>query len=222
MSLICLIWFKNQPKINAFLGFFCLTVSALHCANAPKNTPINIAEQHDTITVAELAQLRDGDIILRAGFGMVSEHILDILHEPIPLTHCAVFYHTPPGDSVISSESRSLQDIDGVQIEPLTMFERDAQPHTIMAVRAHGTAAQARQLLACAKYYAARHIPFDYNFEMRDSTTFYCAELLQHCLQHTYKTDILTENIGANKPVLTLQQFYDPKKFDIVFRHTAK
>ena len=202
---------------------WCLLPAIWACANAPKSGQTAAAEAtpHDTIAATELAQLRNGDIVLRAGYGMVSEHILDILQEPIPLTHCAVFYRTPQGDSIISSESRSLQAIDGVQQESLALFMRDAQPHTLMAVRPHGTPAQAQKLVACAKYYAARHIAFDYSFNMQDSTTFYCAELLQHTLQHTYNKPILTETVGATKPVLTLKQFYDPQKFSLIFGHYA-
>jgi hypothetical protein len=192
------------------------------CAPDPSSSPkmhTELPPESDTLTKAEIALMRNGDIVLRAGSGMVSSHIIGILNEPIPLSHCGVFYHTPQGDSVISSESRALQEKDGVQSEPLWLFIRDSKPHSMLIVRPHGTLQQAQAVVTRAKHYLAQNIPFDYAFDIREPTSFYCAELLQHIFIDVYKKDILNETLGTNKPLLRMQQFYDPQKFDIIIQH---
>ncbi len=224
---------KNIPfaaSYNVFSSFFCSMICTIFCcvfftacATDPPSgktmAKTDFQYDSDSITKAEVALLRDGDVVLRAGNGMVSEHIMSVLQEPIRLSHCGIFYHTPQGDSVISSESGSLQDKEGVQAEPLWLFLHDAQPNSFMAVRPHGTAQQAKEVVARAKYYLAQNILFDYAFDIKDEHFFYCAELLQHVLLDVYKKDILNETLGDEKPVLRMRQFYDPEKFDIIIKH---
>ena len=211
----------QKRQLRAFIAFsvaFCI----ISCATDPtssKTTHQEVQLESDTLVDSELALLRDGDVVLRAGNGMVSEQIIQILHEPLPLSHCGIFYRTAQGDSVISSESRALQEQDGVQTEPLWLFARDAKPHSILVVRPHGTPQQAREVVQRAKYYLQKHIPFDYAFDIRDDHFFYCAELLQHIFIDVYKKDLLDETIGTDKPLLRMRQFYDPQKFDIIVKH---
>ncbi len=210
-------------KINILfiISFYAIFITS--CATEPSSgktaEKIDFKYESDTITQAEIALLRDGDVVLRAGNGMVSEHIMSVLQEPIPLSHCGIFYHTAQGDSVISSESGSLQDKEGVQAEPFWLFVRDAQPHSFMAVRPHGTPAQAKQVVARAKYYLSKNILFDYSFDIKDDHFFYCAELLQHIFLDVYKKDILNETLGDDKPILRMRQFYNPEKFDVIIQH---
>jgi hypothetical protein len=181
-----------------------------------------VSIENDRISAAEIALLQEGDILLRGGNSLASQQIVQILKEPIPISHCAIFYRTPEGDSVISSESRALQDIDGVQREPLRVFVRDAQPKTLMAVRFKSqTPETAKATVAHAKYYADKKILFDYRFDHLDSSAFYCAEMLQHIYKNVYKQDHFTEVMGQKSPVLRMQQFYDTTKFEILFDHSG-
>ena len=158
--------------------------------------------------------------MLRRGYGLVSDYIVTTLNEPLALTHCGIVERTGEVCKIISSESDELQGIDGVQSTSLSVFLRDAQPNSIVAVRLKNTSiAQRNTLVMTAKYYEKRKKAFDYGFNAQDSSKFYCAEFLKIVIKNTLKQDVLNEIIQKSTiKLLTMRQFYDTTKFEIVFK----
>ena len=210
-------------KIILLFTILVVTIFWVSCDGIFRNKKIKVQQNkhlHDTLSKKNLKKLQDGDIVLRAGFGMVSAKIMEILHEPKPLSHCGIFFRTAMGDSVISSESSSLQARDGVQTESLGLFLRDAQPRSFMAVRlrrANKTTCAA--LLRQAKYYEKRAVPFDYAFNHNEPSAYYCAELLRQVYIDVLHQNILTDTLVATdggRAVLHIQQFYQSPDFEVV------
>ncbi len=210
-------------KIILLFTILVVTIFWVSCDGIFRNKKIKVQQNkhlHDTLSKKNLKKLQDGDIVLRAGFGMVSAKIMEILHEPKSLSHCGIFFRTAMGDSVISSESSSLQARDGVQTESLGLFLRDAQPRSFMAVRlrrANKTTCAA--LLRQAKYYEKRAVPFDYAFNHNEPSAYYCAELLRQVYIDVLHQNILTDTLVATdggRAVLHIQQFYQSPDFEVV------
>ena len=210
-------------KISLLFTIGFVTIFWVSCDDFFTNKKIKITKikpLHDTLPLKNLKKLQDGDIVLRAGFGMASAKIIEILHEPKPLSHCGIFFRTPAGDSVISSESSSLQARDGVQTQSLRLFLTDAQPRSFMAVRlrkANKTTCAA--LLRQAKYYEKRAVPFDYAFNHNEPSAYYCAELLRQVFIDVLHQNILTDTLVATdggRAVLRMQQFYQLADFEVI------
>jgi Permuted papain-like amidase enzyme, YaeF/YiiX, C92 family len=199
-----------------------LFLSITACAPNPKLQEIDLNKGFESAVLSESEQknLKNGDIILRRGYGMVSDYIVNFLQEPIPLTHCGILLRSVAGDSVISSESDELQGIDGVQTTSLSVFLRDAQPNSVLAVRLKNSSPQQiSSIIATANYYKKQKIGFDYSFNLQDSSKMYCAEFLKIVVKNSLNRDIINEiSLKTTLPLLRMQQFYDTTKFDIVIR----
>ena len=65
----------------------------------------------------EVDLLQDGDIILRKGYGIVSENIAKYLDEEYVISHCGIVVKSQKGNYfVIHSVSGRLPEDDGVQV----------------------------------------------------------------------------------------------------------
>lgn len=168
--------------------------------------------------------LKDGDIILRQGFGIVSESISKTLSEEFRISHCAIV-RRPNSDSIviIHSVSSSLSDVDGVQTCEINKFIQESQPNTIIVVRFKSNDGKPNSLISNrADYYLRQNIPFDGSFDVKDSTEFFCTELIWKVLKDEYNKDILNidrpDQLDANK----FSVFWDSPHFDVIINHQKK
>lgn len=86
----------------------------------------------------DLAQFQDGDIILRHGYGMVSDLITETMNDGRNVSHCAIISRDSTGISVIHSVSQSLSKYDGVQKQGIRRFIKDSKPNSIILLRYRG------------------------------------------------------------------------------------
>lgn len=169
----------------------------------------------------EIALLEDGDIVLRQGFGLVSESISKTLNEEYKISHCAIV-RKPNPDSicVIHSVSSSLSDVDGVQTCGLTKFVRESQKGTIIVVRFQSAGEKKNKVISDrADYYLQKQVKFDNSFDIRDSTKFFCTELIWKIILDEFNMDILNidqpDQISANK----FGVFWNSPHFQVIFNH---
>lgn len=78
---------KLKRTILAIVLFVALL--AILCVVEDKVIPKS-SHKSDKLSSAEVAMLCNGDIILRKGFGFVSNKIVEILDETYSLSHCGI------------------------------------------------------------------------------------------------------------------------------------
>lgn len=173
----------------------------------------------DTLTPAELALLQPGDVLLRRGYGLVSDYILAVLQEPLALTHCGLVVRQADGGWGIL-HTGSTTDHEGVLIEPLLDFVHQSQAPSLVAVRPNITPQQRQHLLQLAQEYALAAAPFDYSFDDQNSDALYCVELLRDLLLAVCQQDYLPVHYHWNdQSLLGFQGFMDSTRFTPLFNH---
>ena len=174
-----------------------------------------------TLTRKEIEMMRDGDIILRHGYGFVSDLITETLSEKTNVSHCAIFVKNDTSMHVIHSVSQSLSDYDGVQMQDLKRFINDSKKNSVIVLRYKTQQNEDPSLISKnAHYYLDKKVPFDNNFDITDSTEFFCSELLWKVFLNAYNVDIFEDKYGmSNNEFLKFDVFTNPKYFEIVFSH---
>lgn len=175
-----------------------------------------------TLSSQELALLKEGDFILRKGYGWVSDRIANLLNEEYAITHCGLIltegYNRP---HVLHSMSNEL--VDGVFVEPLSDFLRESQPAKLVAVRLKCSKQDKKAVIKEAKRLLAKKIPFDLAFNDADTSAMYCAELTCYYLRQVFGKDMLPEKaaiLGRN--VVRMRNFLDPRNFEVLFNQWKK
>ncbi len=172
-----------QTKIILLL----IVLSLLLCCCKPRTSTDSFL--YDT------SSLRDGDIILRRAYGLVSDIIVARLNETVPLSHCGIVVSDSAGSwQVIHSLSAKVSKANGMQQCSIDEFLQDSHPGSVTIARyKHG---EGIQIAAWARHYLDKAIPFDYQYNHNDSAAFYCSELPWHILKHHFgKTPECKEKI---------------------------
>jgi len=160
--------------------------------------------------------LEDGDIVLKRGVGQVSSLIIKFLNEEVPLSHCGIIVIEESKCSVIHSLAKEYSGIDGIQKTSLTKFLSDAKLKDTYFVR-HISPEQIRKKIAeKAMMYLDKKIPFDYNFDNSDTTTFYCLEFLDHTLKTVLKKELVQRKKVGQSEALLLNSLLDTSNFEII------
>ncbi len=169
----------------------------------------------------EYSKIREGDIIMRQGFGIVSSVILKTLNENIPLSHIGVIikdnndkYH------VVHSVSNTISDYDGIQIDELNEFVSQSRENSIIVSRYIKHSSSGKKIDKQAKYYLNKKIPFDHLFNFEDSTAFFCSELIWRILLDLFDDDIFDhcpDNLLIDR--FKFKSFYCPKSFEVIINH---
>jgi len=151
--------------------------------------------------------IRSGDIVLRKSFGLISEVVVAKLNDTLDVSHCGIIMKDSSGIfKVIHSLSKKVSDVDGIQICSLADFMNDSQLETVKIVRyKYG---ESYKIAEWAKSYLNREVPFDEQFNSKDTTALYCSELPILIIKNCFNTDI---SKGAEKPKFSI--FLQPDYF---------
>lgn len=173
----------------------------------------------DTLTPTELALLQPGDVLLRRGYGLMSDYILAVLQEPLALTHCGLIVEQNNGQLGVL-HTGSTANHEGVLVEPLTVFVQQSMPPSLVAVRPIVTPTQRLAILEGAHQYALAAAPFDYNFDDQDPQALYCVEMLRDLFLTVCHKDYLpTHYYWGDRALLGFQDFFDQNHFTLLFNH---
>ncbi|HNW90898.1 MAG TPA: YiiX/YebB-like N1pC/P60 family cysteine hydrolase [Bacteroidales bacterium] len=176
-----------------------------------------------TLSDAELNKIQDGDIILRHGYGLVSDMIVEQLDEKYDISHCAIVCKNDTDFMVIHSVSSSLSDIDGVQSQEIRSFIKDSHYNSVIVIRYKPKIDKPLSAISRkARYYLDQQIPFDNAFNIEDSSEFYCTELLWKVILNEYGDDIMQGKNNERKDHLRFDTFLDTTKFEIVLNHHTR
>jgi len=151
--------------------------------------------------------IRNGDIILRKSYGLVSEIIAIQLHDSIDISHCGIIVRDASHRfKVIHSLSKKVSKADGVQECLLDEFMSDSQLQSVKVLRFKNDHDNRLALgaVSCLK----RKIPFDESFNSLDTNYLYCSELPIHIIRTSYGIDVSN---GAAKPKFSI--FLNPVYF---------
>ncbi len=178
-----------------------------------------------TLTQEELDKIHDGDIILRHGYGLVSDLIVKSLQEKYDISHCAIVKKDSVTGiiEIIHSVSKSLSPYDGVQSQNIKSFIKNSQENSIIVVRFKSPNGNDQSLISKkAQYYLKKRIPFDHAFNIEDSLELYCSESLWKIILDEYQIDIFKDKYNEQKGHMNFSNFWNDVYFEIIFNHQIK
>lgn len=138
------------------------------------------------------------------------------------ISHCAILIKDENGDfAVVHSVSSDLSNIDGMQSQGLDRFTNESVPNTLVVLRPKpGDSLTGKQIAKRTQHYLSQQIQFDHNFDLSDSATFYCSELIYRVYNDVFEKDCFPERKLTNHPdFLTFPAFMDSSKFDLIINH---
>ena len=171
------------------------------------------------ISAKEKEMIKDGDIILRRGFGFVSDYIVNQFNEEYKISHCGIICKSGDSLNVIHSESSSYLSIEGIQIQDFDEYIEASHKNTVLIVRFNNCdTSELKRVSKRGKYYLSTKVVFDYSFDMNDSSEMYCAEIIWHVFKDEFNTDIY--NFSEKKVNYSqFANFWDSTYFDVVINH---
>jgi len=174
-----------------------------------------------TLTQQELDLLEDGDILLRHGYGFVSDIIANTLKEHYSLSHCAILVKTDSIQKVIHSVSQSLSDDDGVQTQSLKRFISDSKYNSLIVLRYKNKQEENRSDISkWALHYLDKKVPFDNAFDIKDTSEFFCTELIWKVFLNAFSVDIFEKKYNtSNLEFLKFDVFFNEDYFETILNH---
>lgn len=175
------------------------------------------------LSQTEIDSLHDGDIILRHGFGIVSDMIGETMNEKFNVSHCAILCKTPDSVYVIHSVSSSLSNFDGVQTCDMNKFMQESKPNSIIVVRYKPKIAKNLSCIAAkAHEYLKMQVPFDDKFDIQEHSRIYCSELPYLIFKSEFNDDIFNAADPDKSTHKRFEAFWDTTRFTILINHQLR
>jgi hypothetical protein len=209
-------WYK--PILITVLALFLIAVTWF--IYQVKWNPENTKRVNYKISNEEKGLLLNGDIVMRKGYGFVSDKIVQFSKTQFDVSHCGMIRKMGDSIYVMHSVSSSLSEIDGMQMHSLERFLSESEPNTFIAMRYKSSLEIANKLSDKAYQYVLLKKPFDHNFDRSDTTTFYCTEVFEHVFTHVLKTNLWEKH--EHNSILGLTAFFDTCCFSPVINHFQK
>jgi hypothetical protein len=223
---------KRYPIKKIFLfvaAFFCLLALSyklfFYADHASETSAIAENKLITRLSTNEMAQLHEGDFILRKGFGYFSDIVAKNLnHGSIDVTHAGIVVKRNNNWFVIHALSSDVSDIDGMQIQPLADFLSYSAPYKIIVTRAkNADVVTGKQIAQLAEGYLAKQVPFDHKGVIDDASKLFCTELIWVILEKDLHNVILPKDHEAREKLLyAMDAMYSTDYFDIVINQYQK
>ena len=204
-----------QHLSKTSLALFLFTL--ISCEPKPENTEIvqSNTDVHQNFKAKfDYSILEDGDIVLKKGSGQVSILMIKYLDENIPLSHCGIIVKEDTSYYVIHSIAKEYTGTDGVQKTTLNYFLSDAKLKDTYIVRHQSSPEKRIYFRNKAIEYFNKKVPFDYDFDIGDTSRFYCSEFIDHALKGAYKKEFFRRKKIGNGEVLLLNSLLDTTAFE--------
>lgn len=155
---------------------------------------------YDTQVVIDSTVLRNGDLLLRTGYGAESGMVTNLSGGEY--SHIAIAYqeegiwlavHAVPG------ETENMSDTDYLKMEPVELFYSPQRAHCGAIARVDCSDMQAQRAVEYAIDKVRRKFAFDHKYRLSDTTEYYCTELI-HRAYLAQGTD-LAENRAHELPM---------------------
>jgi uncharacterized protein YycO len=182
--------------------------------------PENTKQVFYPLSQEDRGLLRHGDIILRKGYGMFSDGLVEVQDGPYRVSHCAMILDENQNWKVVHALSSSVATFDGAQRQNLQRFLNESIPGSIIVVRFKSTPDTINQIAKRAAYYADAKKPFDHQFNNEDTTAYYCTELFQKAFYQVLKRDIFhAQLLENNTGIYDMSTFQDTSLFEVIINH---
>lgn len=206
-------WFK--PILITVLALFLIAVTWF--IYQVKWNPENTKRVNYPISNEEKGLLLDGDIVMRKGYGFVSDKIVQFSKTPFEVSHCGMIRKKGDSIFVMHSVSSSLSEIDGMQMHSLERFLSESEPNTFIAMRYQAPPEILASLSDASYQYVLLKKPFDHGFDRSDTTTFYCTEVFEHVFKRVTQNNLWEKH--EHNSVLGLTAFFDTCCFKPIINH---
>jgi hypothetical protein len=124
------------------------------------------------------SQLRNGDIIFRQGISMVSR-LVQGLDNSVPYTHVGLIVSSPEGFLVVHAvPAEDNEVVARVKKESLEDFLRPDRARALGIYRSECDAGELARISQWAIGKADSQTPFDDSFDLSDTNSLYCTELI--------------------------------------------
>lgn len=205
--------------LAAFLLFTLIAYNAFFFIDR-KNEKAHIESQKQItrLNAAELEAVKEGDFILRRGFGYFSDFISKNLNTgSIDVTHAGIIVKQGDTLCVIHSLSSDVSEIDGIQMQPLSEFLKYSSPNKIIITQVKNCdSLTGSKIAVLAKKYLSQNIPFDHSGKYDDDTELYCTELIWKILDTDLKCVTTPSDPDMREKFFyTMTPMYDTLYFDI-------
>ena len=175
------------------------------------------------ISPSEISKLKEGDIVLRRGFGMFSDGIVKVQNGKLQATHCAMLVIKNKTWQVIHALSSSVSPVDGTQYQSFRTFLNESKSNSIVVVRFNSSKDTINNIVRTMEYYAEKTKPFDHDFDKQDTSKFYCSELFQHVFKKVLNKDIFEGQLDSNATgIYDLTTFQDKRYFKEIINHQKR
>ena len=164
------------------------------------------------------ARLQNGDVILRHGFGFISNTIAKYAHDKYSVSHCGVLIQTADSSwYVIHTVSNSLAKIDGMQLVSLPKFLSESHENSIIIQRYVSQDKTAGKKIARSAWnYYQQKIPFDDEFNFDDSTEFFCTEMIWHVFKNALNVNLLKSEDENDYSIMNFAMLFDTLHFTTI------
>ena len=176
-------------------------------------------ENEQRLSDLDKRKLKEGDFILRRGYGFFSDMIAKHLNTgTIDVTHSGILVKRNNKWFVIHALSSDVSAIDGVQIQDLDTFLTYSQQNKIIVTRFKNvTSHQGNKIAALAQRYLDAKIPFDHQGNYDEPSKMYCTEMIWKILEKDLKLATLPHDTKARKSFFySMTAMYDEKYFELV------
>jgi hypothetical protein len=198
------VWDTTMPNPTQYLLF----------GNGKKKSTL-----FDSLSIQELDQLQEGDILLRKGFGSISDFIVDFLDETYPVTHCGFVVNTKSKSNQVL-HTASNKTTNNVYIESLEQYVQQSALGSLVLVRLNCSDEKKEQVLHKAYQLLEEKIPFDMGFDDTDKQALYCIELMRNVFLEVFEEDLLPKRTHRNTiDVLSMDNFFNSAHFEVIFNH---
>lgn len=170
-----------------------------------------------SLSVIESNLLKEGDLLLRKGYGWVSDRIADFLDEELRITHCGLILTEGYSEPHVL-HSLSNDKVNGVFVETLKSYLKESQNGSLVGVRIKCNEQKRAEMVKESKRLLAKKVPFDLSFNDADTSSMYCAEFFCYVFKNVWYRDLLPEKFNLfGMKAIRMRNFLNPKDFDILF-----
>ena len=187
-------------------------------------TATTVIVHHATLTEDEKCNIQSGDLILRRGEGLVSDQIAYVLRDgPYEVTHSGVVIRQGDSLCVVHSISDKDNHIDGVIAQTMDNFLLDCRNQSVIVVRYKDMDSHRDEFVQRTMYYLHKNPPFDFGFDIYDSSKVYCAELIWKLFEDVYHKDVFPVKIHTpTTDLLQYSSLFSSGMFSVVVNQQVK
>lgn len=157
------------------------------------------------------AMIRSGDLVFRQGRGIFSGIFRNVGNVASPFSHVGILYIESKNIFVIHTEASELTGVGFAKKEPLSKFISNRNAKSYKFYRVVGLDSSGiNTMLKTALKYVRDKVPFDTEFNLKDSGKLYCTELVYKA----YKTARI--NLVKKPSVIQVPTYYGIKEIETI------